>query len=120
MSKVLPYWITYDVRIAWMTNEILFYFTTKFSTPVPWIPLHIFILGLKVSRGPSMCEEACVCVRYQAFLCCTGVRNAKHVDSKAQALDLRLDAEDFGYLDDLLMKAKGPTGDIYSFERSRT
>ena len=52
------------------------------------------------------------------FLCCAGVRNAKHVDSKAQALDLRLDAEDFGYLDDLLMKAKGPTGDIYSFERS--
>lgn len=48
-----------------------------------------------------------------------GVRNSKHIKTNAEALRLHLDGEDFDYLDEVLRRAQGPVGDIYSFERIR-
>ncbi|GMH32447.1 hypothetical protein BSKO_00281 [Bryopsis sp. KO-2023] len=47
-----------------------------------------------------------------------GLRNTSHILDNARTFALVLDAEDFQAIDDILARAKGPNGDIYSFERA--
>ena len=46
-----------------------------------------------------------------------GVRSAKHLEVNEKVLSLVLDARDNEAIDEVLSRSKGPTGDIYSFER---
>jgi aryl-alcohol dehydrogenase-like predicted oxidoreductase len=46
-----------------------------------------------------------------------GLRSAAHIEDNAKALALKLTPQDMAQLDEVLRKAKGPAGDIYSFER---
>ncbi len=46
-----------------------------------------------------------------------GMRSAVHVGENAQALRLRLDADDLAAIDAVLARSTGPEGDCYSFER---
>jgi aryl-alcohol dehydrogenase-like predicted oxidoreductase len=46
-----------------------------------------------------------------------GIRSASHLEDNARALTLQLDASDLAAIDAVLAKSKGPSGDIYSFER---
>lgn len=48
-----------------------------------------------------------------------GVRSARHIANNIAALRLELDQDDFDYIDEVLRRAQGPSGDIYSFERAR-
>ncbi len=47
-----------------------------------------------------------------------GVRGVQHVADNAFALQVRLTEQDLADIDAVLAKAKGPAGDIYSFERA--
>ena len=46
-----------------------------------------------------------------------GVRSAQHLEDNARVLALRLDEEDRAAIGGVLQQAKGPAGDVYSFER---
>jgi len=46
-----------------------------------------------------------------------GVRNAKHLEVNEKVLSLVLDIKDQEAIDEVLSRSRGPTGDIYSFER---
>eukprot|EP00882_Tetradesmus_deserticola_P026545 GHRQ01029296.1.p1 GENE.GHRQ01029296.1~~GHRQ01029296.1.p1 ORF type:complete len:130 (+),score=60.05 GHRQ01029296.1:25-390(+) len=46
-----------------------------------------------------------------------GMRSAAHISDNARVLSLRLDQADLAAVDEVLAKAAGPAGDIYSFER---
>ena len=47
-----------------------------------------------------------------------GMRNATHIQDNARALELRLDASDHAMITAALQACPGPSGDIYSVERS--
>mmetsp|Transcript_9801 Transcript_9801/g.24450 ORF Transcript_9801/g.24450 Transcript_9801/m.24450 type:complete len:372 (-) Transcript_9801:270-1385(-) len=47
-----------------------------------------------------------------------GLRSTAHIADNARVLSLQLDAQDLASIDAVLSKARGPVGDIYSFERS--
>mmetsp|Transcript_20955 Transcript_20955/g.45854 ORF Transcript_20955/g.45854 Transcript_20955/m.45854 type:complete len:370 (+) Transcript_20955:26-1135(+) len=46
-----------------------------------------------------------------------GLRGVSHIEDNARVLSFSLDAADLGAIDQVLAKASGPKGDIYSFER---
>lgn len=46
-----------------------------------------------------------------------GLRNTSHILDNARVFGLVLDQADFDAIEDVLQGAKGPRGDIYSFER---
>lgn len=46
-----------------------------------------------------------------------GMRGASHIADNARVLSLTLDAEDLAAIEEVLARAQGPKGDIYSFER---
>uniref|UniRef100_A0A383V713 NADP-dependent oxidoreductase domain-containing protein n=1 Tax=Tetradesmus obliquus TaxID=3088 RepID=A0A383V713_TETOB len=46
-----------------------------------------------------------------------GMRSAVHIQDNVRVLSLQLDAADLAAIDEVLAKATGPAGDIYSFER---
>jgi aryl-alcohol dehydrogenase-like predicted oxidoreductase len=46
-----------------------------------------------------------------------GVRSAAHIQDNVRVLSLQLDEADLAAIDEVLAKANGPAGDIYSFER---
>lgn len=47
-----------------------------------------------------------------------GVRSTDHILDNARCFGLTLDDEDRGIIDEVLARAVGPSGDIYSFERA--
>lgn len=47
-----------------------------------------------------------------------GLRGIDHIEDNARILSFSLDADDLAQIDEVLSQAQGPTGDIYSFERS--
>lgn len=46
-----------------------------------------------------------------------GLRGSSHIDDNSRVLNLQLDDADLSAIQQVLAKAKGPKGDIYSFER---
>lgn len=46
-----------------------------------------------------------------------GLRSTAHIADNLQVLQLQLNTEDLAAVDEVLQKAQGPRGDIYSFER---
>jgi aryl-alcohol dehydrogenase-like predicted oxidoreductase len=48
-----------------------------------------------------------------------GARDARHLDENLRALDLRLDDEDLGLIEDVIGRREGPNGDTYALERRK-
>jgi aryl-alcohol dehydrogenase-like predicted oxidoreductase len=48
-----------------------------------------------------------------------GARHAGHLDENLRALDLRLDDEDLGLIEDVIGRREGPNGDTYALERRK-
>lgn len=46
-----------------------------------------------------------------------GARNARHLPDHMALGALRLDADDYGRIDEVLEDARSPEGDIYTWER---
>lgn len=46
-----------------------------------------------------------------------GLRSSSHIEDNSRVLSLVLDATDMSDIQAVLAKAKGPKGDVYSFER---
>lgn len=46
-----------------------------------------------------------------------GLRSSSHIDNNSRVLSLQLDDADVSAIQEVLVKAKGPKGDCYSFER---
>jgi aryl-alcohol dehydrogenase-like predicted oxidoreductase len=46
-----------------------------------------------------------------------GMRSAAHIQDNVRVLSLQLDQADLAAIAEVLAKATGPAGDIYSFER---
>ena len=46
-----------------------------------------------------------------------GLRGTQHIEDNARVFGFELDAQDLAAIDAVLSRSKGPTGDVYSFER---
>jgi diketogulonate reductase-like aldo/keto reductase len=46
-----------------------------------------------------------------------GVRGTEHIADNERVLALTLDTDDLGSIQEVLARAQGPAGDIYSYER---
>eukprot|EP00878_Enallax_costatus_P013891 GHUV01014526.1.p1 GENE.GHUV01014526.1~~GHUV01014526.1.p1 ORF type:complete len:312 (+),score=98.76 GHUV01014526.1:914-1849(+) len=93
----------------------------QFGGQEPWRELLQVLHGVAQKHNVSVANVALKWVMQQedgkTVYPIVGLRSTAHIADNLRVLQLQLDASDLAAIDEVLQKAQGPKGDIYSFER---